>query len=98
MTMLAFRTPTPETCGILEVDSRHVLMNMWEKSHEDHGDLANAAIYALTPSVLPYLKGAFDFSTDVIPKLFNKINVVETDRTHIDIGTPESLQLAQKTT
>ncbi|MEY4400702.1 MAG: hypothetical protein RL072_567 [Actinomycetota bacterium] len=68
---------------------------MWEKSREDHGNLANAAIYALTPSVLPYLEGAFDFSTDVIPKLFKKISVVETDRTHIDIGTPESLQLAQ---
>lgn len=95
LSMLAFRTPTPETSGILQVDETNILRNMWEKSREQHGNLANAAIYILTPAVLTYLHGAFDFSTDVIPKLFGKIHVVETDRTHIDIGTPESLERAQ---
>jgi len=98
MTMLAFRTSTPESCGILDVDSHQILMNMWEKSHESHGNLANAAIYAFSPKLLPFLDGAYDFSTDVIPKLFGRVSVIETDRTHIDIGTPESLAHAQMST
>ena len=98
MTMLAFRTPTPESCGILDVDSHQILRNMWEKSRENHGNLANAAIYTAAPGLLPFLNAAFDFSTDVIPKLFGRISVIETDRTHIDIGTPESLALAQRST
>lgn len=96
MTMLAFRTPTPESCGILEVDSSHILQNMWEKSREDHGTLANAAIYLTTAELIPFLDNAFDLSTDVIPRLLGQIFVSETHLTHIDIGTPESLSLAQK--
>ncbi len=95
MTMLAFRTATPETCGILDVDTAMILRHMWEKTRESHGNLANAAIYAFSPGVLDQLDDAFDFSTDVIPRLFGRIFVVETNQTHIDIGTPESLELAQ---
>ncbi|NBY45175.1 MAG: hypothetical protein EBQ64_04260 [Acidimicrobiia bacterium] len=43
LTMLAFRTQTPHTCGILEVDNQKILNQMYEKSHDDHGNLANAA-------------------------------------------------------
>ena len=43
LTMLAFRTPTPHTCGILEVDKQNILKQMYEKSHDYHGNLANAA-------------------------------------------------------
>lgn len=94
ITMLAFRTSTPESCGILDVDSHQILWNMWEKSRENHGNLANAAIYAVAPDSLPFFNGAFDLSTDVIPRLFGRISVLETHRTHIDIGTPTALALA----
>jgi len=95
MTMLAFRTATPQTCGILEVDGENILQQMFEKSVESHGNLANGAMYVLSAKLISNLINETDFSTQVIPKYLRKIYVVETDKTYIDIGTPESYQLAQ---
>jgi mannose-1-phosphate guanylyltransferase len=95
MTMLAFRTDTPHTCGILEVGSNAELLNMWEKSHDDHGSLANAAVYAVSPALVSSIEEEADFSTEIIPRFYGRILVVETRDVHIDIGTPESLARAQ---
>ena len=96
LTMLAFRTSTPETCGILEVSKNQVLQKMYEKSLDDHGNLANAAFYILSKKLISELKDETDFSNEVIPKYFGKTLVVETSETFIDIGTPESYAHAQK--
>ena len=96
LTMLAFRTSTPETCGILEVAKNQVLQKMYEKSSDDHGNLANAAFYILSKKLISELKNETDFSNEVIPKYFGKTLVVETSETFIDIGTPESYAHAQK--
>ena len=96
LTMLAFRTPTPHTCGILEVDEQNVLKQMYEKSHDDHGNLANAAFYILSKKLIAELSDETDFSNEVIPKYFGKALVVETSETFIDIGTPETYALAQQ--
>ena len=96
LTMLAFRTSTPETCGILEVSKNQVLQKMYEKSSDDHGNLANAAFYILSKKLISELKDETDFSNEVIPKYFGKTLVVETSETFIDIGTPESYAHAQK--
>ena len=96
LTMLAFRTHTPHTCGILEVDDRNILKQMYEKSHDDHGNLANAAFYVLSKKLIAELGNETDFSNEVIPKYFGKSLVVETSETFIDIGTPETYALAQK--
>ena len=96
LTMLAFRTPTPETCGILEVTENKILQKMYEKSSDDHGNLANAAFYILSKKLISELKNETDFSNEVIPKYFGKTLVVETSETFIDIGTPESYAHAQK--
>ena len=96
LTMLAFRTPTPHTCGILEVDDRNILKQMYEKSHDDHGNLANAAFYILSKKLIAELGDETDFSNEVIPKYFGKALVVETSETFIDIGTPETYAHAQQ--
>ena len=96
LTMLAFRTSTPETCGILEVAKNQVLQKMYEKSLDDHGNLANAAFYILSKKLISELKDETDFSNEVIPKYFGKTLVVETSETFIDIGTLESYAHAQK--
>jgi mannose-1-phosphate guanylyltransferase len=96
LTMLAFRTSTPETCGILEVAKNQILQKMYEKSSDDHGNLANAAFYILSKKLISELKDETDFSNEVIPKYFGKTLVVETSETFIDIGTPESYAHAQK--
>lgn len=95
LTMLAFRTPTPHTCGVLEVDSNNILKQMYEKSPDDHGNLANAAFYILTKKLIDELRNETDFSNEVITKYFGKAFVVETAETFIDIGTPESYAHAQ---
>ena len=96
LTMLAFRTSTPETCGILEVSKNQILQKMYEKSSDDHGNLANAAFYILSKKLISELRDESDFSNEVIPKYFGKTLVVETSETFIDIGTPESYAHAQK--
>ena len=96
LTMLAFRTSTPETCGILEVSENQILRKMYEKSLDDHGNLANAAFYILSKKLISELKNETDFSNEVILKYFGKTLVVETSETFIDIGTPESYAHAQK--
>ena len=96
MTMLAFRTDTPQTCGILEVDDQNVLQNMYEKLLQDHGNLANGALYILSSELIASLTTESDFSTQVIPKLYDRIYVVETNEIYLDIGTPESYALAQE--
>jgi mannose-1-phosphate guanylyltransferase len=96
LTMLAFRTPTPHTCGILEVDDQNILNQMYEKSRENHGNLANAAFYILSKKLIAELNGEADFSNEVIPKYFGRALVVETSETFIDIGTPETYALAQQ--
>ena len=96
MTMLAFRTETPQTCGILEVDDQNVLQNMHEKSLQDYGNLANGALYILSSELIASLTTESDFSTQVIPKLYDRIYVVETNEIYLDIGTPESYALAQE--
>jgi mannose-1-phosphate guanylyltransferase len=96
LTMLAFRTSTPETCGILEVTENQILQKMYEKSLDDHGNLANAAFYILSKKLIGELKDETDFSNEVIPKYLGKTLVVETSETFIDIGTPESYALAQE--
>ena len=96
LTILAFRTSTPETCGILEVSENQILQKMYEKSSDDHGNLANAAFYILSKKLISELKNETDFSNEVIPKYFGKTLVVETSETFIDIGTPESYAHAQK--
>jgi len=95
LTMLAFRTNTPWSCGILQVDRSGILHNMWEKSLDNHGNLANAAVYVVSPEVVRLTSGLSDFSTEVVPQFFGRTLVVETSETHIDIGTPEALERAQ---
>ena len=96
LTMLAFRTSTPETCGVLEIDAENVLLAMHEKSKQDHGNLANAAVYVLSKKLISELTDETDFSNQVIPRYFGKALVVETRETFIDIGNPESFAQAQK--
>lgn len=100
MTMMTFKTPTPQSCGIVELDSRGVVQNFFEKHPNPPGDLANAAIYLVEPSVIQLLiedHPAFtDISTELLPLLLGKINTWHNSDAVIDIGTPQSLQYARE--
>jgi mannose-1-phosphate guanylyltransferase len=100
MTMLAFRTDDPRSCGILECDEQNLVRGFHEKAEHPPGNLANAAVYILEPEVVEFLiglnKSFIDFSTEVIPHFAGRILAVETQGYHRDIGTPESLRLAER--
>lgn len=98
MSMLAFRTDAPQTCGILELDSQGLVQAFHEKVENPPGNLANAAVYIVEPEMTEFAaklgKPFVDLSTEVIPHFIGRIAVMETPGYHRDIGNPESLALA----
>ena len=100
MTVMAFRTPTPSTCGILEVDDQGVVVGFHEKVANPPGDLASGAIYLLSPEFLDMaatdLRAVTDFSTEVIPGLIGSMFTYKTAAPFIDVGTLASYQQANQ--
>jgi mannose-1-phosphate guanylyltransferase len=98
MTMLAFRTDSPRSCGILELDALGVVQAFHEKVPDPPGNLANGAIYIFGPDVLDRIaqrgNPVVDLSTEIIPGYVGRILAVEHPGYHRDIGTIESLERA----
>lgn len=98
MSMLAFRTDAPQTCGILELDGQGLVQAFHEKVANPPGNLANAAVYIIEPEMTEFAaklgKPFVDLSTEVIPHFIGRIAVMETPGYHRDIGNPESLARA----
>lgn len=100
MTMLAFRTDAPRSCGILELDSDHVVQAFHEKVENPPGDLANGAVYVMEPEIKHFIaalgKPFVDLSTEVIPHFLGRILAWETPGYHRDIGNAASLERAHR--
>jgi mannose-1-phosphate guanylyltransferase len=100
MTVMAFRTPTPSSCGILELDDQGVVVGFHEKVANPPGDLASGAIYLLSDQFLEFAKSqlskANDFSTEVLPQFLGQIYTHQTITTFIDVGTPENYSKANR--
>lgn len=98
ITMMTFWTPTPESCGIVDLDDRGVVQAFHEKVSNPPGNLANGAVYILEPSIFPFLealkKEVIDFSTEVLPHYIGRIYTFHNDVYHRDIGTIESYEAA----
>jgi mannose-1-phosphate guanylyltransferase len=98
MTMLAFRTDDPSSCGILELDLQNRVVAFHEKAQNPPGNLANGAVYIFDSQVIDDIVGlgrpVVDLSTEIIPNYLGRILAVETDGYHRDIGSPESLRRA----
>jgi mannose-1-phosphate guanylyltransferase len=98
LTMMSFQTTTPQSCGILELNSEGVVIAFHEKVASPPGNLANGAVYILKNELIEKIaKGTYsDFSKEVIPELMGRIQNFENKGIHIDIGTPESYSMAQR--
>ena len=98
MTMMTFRTDTPSTCGIVELDERGVVIGFHEKVAKPPGNRANGAIYILSSELLERLEADLqsvkDFSTEVLNRFISRIYTYETKEVFLDIGTPESYEQA----
>jgi mannose-1-phosphate guanylyltransferase len=97
MTMMTFLTDRPEACGIVELDERGVVIRMHEKVLNPPGNLANGAIYIISPAMQTELRqqlpSATDFSTEVLPHFMGRIYSYRTHSTFMDVGTPDAYAL-----
>jgi mannose-1-phosphate guanylyltransferase len=98
ITMLTFRTDTPSTCGIVEVDRDNVVRGFHEKVANPPGNLANGAVYLLSATAMDEIRVRHatesDFSTGILPRFIGRIQSHETGEIFIDVGTPETYALA----
>ena len=99
ITMMSFDTDAPEACGIVEQDNNGIVIKFHEKSAMPPGKRANAAVYIFEPSVIDFMaslnREVIDLSLEVIPHYLGRIHCFHNGDYHRDIGTPESLRLAE---
>ena len=98
ITMMTFESPTPETCGIVEIDDDGVVLAFHEKSNNPPGNQANGAVYLLEPEILKWIlenPSISDFSTEVLPHFIGSIATWHNQGIHRDIGALPILKLAQ---
>lgn len=99
LTMLTFESENPSECGIVEIDSKGIVQNFFEKVENPPCKIANGAIYVFDYELIMFLKSLekcfFDFSKEVLPKLIGRIYTYHTNLNFIDIGTPKNLKKAQ---
>lgn len=97
ITMMIFRVQEPKKAGIVVVDN-NIVTEFYEKKDVDKGNLANGAIYLLSEEFLKHYQFNYshckDFSTEIIPSLLGKIYTYETKSKFLDIGSIDSLRLA----
>lgn len=100
MTMMTFRTDSPSSCGIVEIDHRGVVVGFHEKVSNPPGNLANGAIYALSPEILMEISKEFplakDFSLDILPRFLGRIFTHEIKESLIDVGTMQKYEMANE--
>ena len=99
ITMLAFKTDDPSSCGILELDALGLVVGFHEKVQDPPGNLANGAVYIFEPEIFDFLRGlgkpVIDLSTEVLPAYKKRILAVTTRGYHRDIGNMTSLAHAE---
>ncbi len=99
ITMMTFETDAPQSCGIVEEDDAGRVVAFHEKVSNPPGNRANGAVYIFEPAVIGFLeklkKEVIDLSTEVIPHYLGCICTFHNTGYHRDIGSPESLRLAE---
>lgn len=101
MTMMLFHTDNPASCGMVDMDEAGMLSGYTEKPQGYwQGTLANAAVFVISKSTIDTIMAlpeeANDFCRDFLPEQVGKANVFVNDQILIDIGTPQTLQKANR--
>ena len=98
ITMMTFSSPTPTSCGIVNVDDRGVVIHMEEKPGKPTGCRANGAVYIFEYEVINYIvdnPDICDISTGLLPHYMGKIQSWHNTDLLRDVGTIEQLSEAQ---
>ncbi len=101
LTMLTFSSSNPEKCGVVETDQKGLVTGFHEKIAKPPTNCANGAVYLFDFEFIKWIENldfkVKDLSIDVIPLLIGRIQTWHTNEPYIDIGTPESLNVARST-
>ena len=98
-TVMTFTTDSPQSCGILEVNSAGIIAAVHEKVENPPGNLANGAVFLVETSVLDWVAShpeATDFCRDVVPHPDLTWFTFHNDTYHRDIGTLDALRQAEQ--
>lgn len=97
-TMMLFRAAHPERCGIAQLDRFGTITEFIEKPREPKSNLANAGLYALTSQAYHEIAdmNRFDLGFDILPEFVGRMRGWVWDGYHLDVGTPEALERAEK--
>jgi mannose-1-phosphate guanylyltransferase len=98
-TMMTFKTDTPQTCGIVELDPEGLVRRFHEKAPAPPGDLANAAVFLFGQDawgIIEALGDVYEISLDILPRLLGRINTWHNLIYHRDIGNQRALQAAEQ--
>jgi mannose-1-phosphate guanylyltransferase len=95
-TLTVFRSPSPSTGGVVEVDAAGRVIGFVEKPSQPVSDLANAGMYAFHPSVLDEIDSTppNDIGYDLLPRLVGRAWAVPVEGYFRDIGTADAYRRA----
>ena len=95
-----FRTERPNECGIALLDETEKIIEFEEKPGQPKSNLANAGIYLFKREVFEQVRWDFplpmDFGYHILPQLVGKMYGYVINDYHVDIGTPENHERAQR--
>jgi D,D-heptose 1,7-bisphosphate phosphatase len=97
-TMLLFRAPDPQTCGIAELDDMGRIVSFVEKPRAPRSNLANAGVYVVSADAYREIVAlqAFDLGYEVLPRFVGRMRGWAWEGYHLDIGNPDALEQARR--
>lgn len=94
-TLGTFESKNPSNCGVVVLNQDKTISQFHEKISNPPTKIANAAIYAFTPSireaVFSLKREQADISKNLIPKIMHGLYTHKFEGIFVDIGTPEGL-------
>jgi mannose-1-phosphate guanylyltransferase len=99
VTIGVYEVSNPSRCGIVTVDSDHLVRGFVEKPSNPSGNLAFSGILIATPAIFDVIPDRIpaDIGFDVLPKLVGRMAAYPIDDYLVDIGTPANYRRAQLT-
>lgn len=98
LTLIAYRTPEPTRCGIVELDDDGRVLSFEEKPTNPKSNFANSGIHVAGSELRDFLPAAVpaDLGYHVLPRLAGRMYGYVTDEYIQDIGSPEAYARAQE--
>jgi len=98
-TLGVYEAAYPSRCGIVTVDSSHIVRGFVEKPQIPSGNLAFSGILIATPAIFDVIPDQVpaDIGFDLLPKLVGSMAAYRIADYLVDIGTPATYERAQLT-